>query len=368
MMRIAPYGLAEKRESLIYPKDDNEDVPDWYRSMVGPNKTWKVKKWLVDPEDPRYAECFSRFISEFGRRYDGHPNLESVDMAIVGAWGEGDAADLLSPKTRETLINAYTDNFKKTPLIALLTDEKTNVYINSQISAGWRVDCIGNLGLSASNAKDWYHRGDVWAHMYDTYPQNIYYCHVQDNWKKSPLSFEICSTFSTWLGKGFGREEVKYIIDQTLKWHISSFNAKSSSVPAEWKDLINDWLKKMGYRFVLRRFSYQGVIKQNGELAFKTWWENKGVAPCYKDFILAIRLKSDKAEEVLLTDANIKEWLPGDVIYDDAVYVPINFPAGLCDVQIALVDKVKHESAVKLAISGITKDGWYQLGKIKITE
>lgn len=368
MMRITPYGLAEKRGSLIYPKDDNEDVPGWYRNMVGPNKEWKVKKWLVEPEDPRYAECFGRFIQEFGSRYDGHPDLEAVDLAILGAWGEGEGSELLSQKIRETLINAYSDNFKKTPLIAMLMDEKTNIYTNSQISAGWRVDCIGDLGLSVPKAKDWYHRGEVWAHMYDSYPENIFYCQVQDNWKKSPLSFEICSTFMTWLDKGYGREEVKYIIDQTLKWHISSFNAKSSPVPAQWEDLINDWLKKMGYRFVLRRFSYPGVVKQNGKLWFKTWWENKGVAPCYKDFIPAIRLKSDKTEMVLITDTNIKKWLPGDIIYDDAVFISLDFPAGVYDIQIALVDRLKHEPRVKLAITGMEKDGWYQLGKIKVTE
>ena len=119
---------------------------------------------------------------------------------------------------------------------------------------------------------------------------------------------------------------------------------------------------------MLRRFSYPGDVKQNEKLAFKTWWENKGVAPCFKDVILAIRLKSDKAEKVLLTDANIKEWLPGDIIYDDDVFVPVDFPAGSYDLQIAMVDKAKHESAVKLAIQGIRKDGWYQLGKIKVTE
>ena len=36
-------------------------------------------------------------------RYDGSPNLESVDLAIVGAWGEGAGADLLTEPTREAV-------------------------------------------------------------------------------------------------------------------------------------------------------------------------------------------------------------------------------------------------------------------------
>ena len=94
---------------------------------------------------------------------------------------------------------------------------------------------------------------------------------------------------------------------------MSSFNAKSSPVPPEWKDLVDDWLKKMGYRFVLRRFSYPDEVNRNGKLHFKSWWENKGVAPCYKDFTLATAVEIRVRKCIVLpTDANIKEWLPGD--------------------------------------------------------
>jgi hypothetical protein len=44
--------------------------------------------------------------------------------------------------------------------------------------------------------------------------------------------------------------------DQALKWHVSSFNAKSSPVPPEWMPLGEDWLRKMGCRLVLRKLTY----------------------------------------------------------------------------------------------------------------
>jgi hypothetical protein len=159
---------------------------------------------------------------------------------------------------------------------------------------------------------------------------------------------------------------VKYIFDQALKWHISSFNAKSSPVPEEWEPLVNEWLKRMGYRYVLRKFAYRNVVGGNGKIAFQTWWENKGVAPVYKDFALAIRLKNDSQTVVMITDADIREWLPGDIVYNDAVFVPDRTPAGTYDIQIGIVDPVTQKPKVKLAIEGITVDGWYQLGKINI--
>jgi hypothetical protein len=355
LLRIAPYGTGDER-----------DVPAWYRKIVGPNKNWKfnseVNGWMVDAEDPRYAESFGGMIRALGERFDGHPDLEAVDISIVGAWGEGAGSELLSQTSREALINAYTDTFRKTPLIALLMDKKTNMYADSQIPVGWRVDCIGDLGFWASEQNGW-------SHMYDFYPREIINCNIQDDWKRSPLSFEICGTLQSWRDEQkYNREQVKYIFDQSLKWHLSSFNAKSSPVPAEWQDLVDEWLKKMGYRFVLRRFTYPEAVSQNERLPFTSWWENKGVAPCYKDFTLAIRLKTNSREFVFVTDANLKEWLPGDVVYDNSFFVPAGFPAGMCDVDVAVVDNTKHDPQIKLAIEGKLADGWYRLGKINITK
>jgi len=174
---------------------------------------------------------------------------------------------------------------------------------------------------------------------------------------------EACGVLQSWKRNGW---DVDYTIDQSLKWHISSFNAKSSAVPAEWWPQINRWLNKMGYRFVLRKFTYPASLKANDKLSFTSWWENKGVAPCYKRYPVAIRLSNEKRKEVLLTGADIRKWLPGDSLYDDAVFVPANMPEGEYELGIALLDPISGQPKVKLAIAGMGKDGWYNLGKIRI--
>jgi len=351
LLRIAPYGGG------------TEDVPGWYRSMVGGPDLWPGQaKWRVDANDPRYAEYFGRFITALGNRYDGHPNLEAVDLSIVGFWGEGAGSTMLTQETREALVNAYTDNFKKTPLIMLLTDAKTNKYGLSQSNVGWRVDCIGDIGFPV---KDKGNPG--WAHHYNYYPQGIINFGMEDAWKKAPVSLEICHVLKQWKDvRGFGVNDVNYVIDETLKWHISSFNAKSSGVPEEWKPLIDRWLKKMGYRFVLRSFSYPAFAAPNEKLSFKSWWDNRGVAPIYKKFLLAIRLTNEKRSEVLVTDVDITTWLPGDNLYDDAIFVPSDMPAGIYQLQIGIVDRQSHEPRVNLAIDGRNPEGWYPIGKIEI--
>ena len=178
---------------------------------------------------------------------------------------------------------------------------------------------------------------------------------------------EICGTFLSWQEvHKYDEEDVKYIFEQGLKWHMSTFNAKSSAVPEEWRPLVNDWLKKMGYRYVLRKLTFPDRVKPHGRIAFTTWWENKGVAPIYKDYKFAIRLRNSDVTQVLVTDANLLTWMPGDIIYDDQVFLPHDIPEGNYELEIAIVSPHTFQPAVKLAISGINEQGWYPMGGILV--
>ena len=354
LIRVAPYGT----------KLPETDVPDWFREMVGDTylNQSQVKHWQVDHEDPLYIKYFGDFIREMGKRYDGHPDLDAVDLSIIGAWGEGEYTKLLSATTMKALVDAYLESFRHTPLIMQLSDLKSNQYGLSKANVGWRVDCLGDLGF-------WAEEQDGFNHMYDKYPQDIINYGMQDAWKEAPVSLEVCGTIKGWKEKqGYGINEVRFIIDESLKWHISSFNNKSSGIPEEWWPEINRWLKKMGYRFVLRKFTYPEMVKANQRLYFTSWWDNKGVAPCYKDYPLALRLKNGEDSRLLITGADIREWLPGDNLYDNAVFIPPDISSGVYDLQIGIINPITSEPSIKLAIEGMEQDGWYTMGKIKITK
>jgi Domain of unknown function (DUF4832) len=269
----------------------------------------------------------------------------------LGAWGEGAGAERLSQPVREALVDSYLEAFKKTPVVIQPTDEKTNRYANSKAQVGWRVDCLGDMGEFSP----------TWNHMFDYYPHAIINFGLRDAWKMRPVTMEVCSVMQNWKDKGW---HIEYIIDQSLKWHISSLNAKSSAVPEEWRPQVERWLKRMGYRFVLRKFTYTAVVPQGGKLTFTSWWENKGVAPCYKLFPLALRLKNRARSAMFVTAADIRSWLPGDILYDDAVFVDL--PAGRYHLDIALVDPQSREPKVRLAIDGVQPDGWYRMGTVHL--
>jgi hypothetical protein len=363
-LRISPY-----KGRLI------DDVPVWFRELVGPQRKFKHIKWPVDPENPNYAYYFGNMIRALGERYDGHPNLENIDVSIVGWAGEGGGSGLLSDKTIKALLDPYIESFQKTPLIVLLSGKRVNEYITAKVNVGWRQDCLGDIGF-------WADEQNGWTHMYDYYPQVINEFDMQDAWKTGHVTFEICGVFQTWNSgslksrksngnnsseeQGFTKDQVQYIIDQSLKWHISSFNGKSSEVPKKWQPMVDQWLKKMGYRLVLRRFTCPKEVAVNSKMDVTTWWENKGVAPCYKKFILALKMKNDEQEVVITTKADITKWLPGDNVYNTSVFIPADLEPGIYDIQIALADPVTFQPKVRLAIEGRGEDGWYDLDQVKL--
>ncbi|MBL7714429.1 MAG: DUF4832 domain-containing protein [Bdellovibrionales bacterium] len=347
MIRLMPYGEI---------KNTKEDVPNWYREIGRepiqakyPNPAWRI-----DHTRPEYRDVYGRLIDEFAKNFDGNEGIEAVDISFVGPWGEGSGSDLLPEPIHQDLLNRYLNGFKKTHLIAQMADvlgPKTTV--EKAPTVGLRFDCVGDAGIFSK----------TWSHMLDLYPQAIIKSGMKNAWIERPVSLEACGVMDGW--KKF-KVDVDYMIDQTLKWHVSSFNAKSSNIPPEWKPKIKRWLNQMGYRLVLRKFTFPEESVLGEKIAYTSWWENKGVAPPYQNYPVALRLKNEKSEHTLILESDIRKWLPGDNLLDGSVSLPTDFPAGEFDIALGLVNPTNRSPAVRLAIHGRTSDGWYPLGKIRI--
>ena len=61
-------------------------------------------------------------------------------------------------------------------------------------------------------------------------------------------------------------------------------------LPTKWRGAVESFLKKMGYRFVLRQLTHPAKTQAGGVLCLKSMWENKGVAPPYRQYPRAFRL------------------------------------------------------------------------------
>jgi len=336
---------------------------------------------VPDLDDPVVLERHLDFIKRLGARYDGHPDIGHVDLGTVGWWGEWHMSSSKTGKmptmaNRKKIIDAYFAAFKKTQLLMLIGGGECLSYAVS-LGAGWRADCLGDMGGFSK----------TWCHMCDAYPKLIPAAGVQDAWKTAPVAWESCWEMRRWVKEGWS---LRYIFDYALDMHGSYLNNKSAPLP-EGENVraeIERFLRRLGYRLVLRQLVYPASISTGESLKMKMKWQNTGSAPCYRPYRLAYRLTSKAGgDKVLIGNVTVENWMPGHVdtfseefiknppelpagpVIDviDSVAVPADMPTGSYKLAIGIVGERTSEPVVQLGIKGRAPDGWYPLGEIEIT-
>ena len=337
VVRVQPYSLTV-------------DIPGWLRKKYPEDPEFPF--WRIDPNATDYAAYWARFVRAFAERYDGHPFISSVDMALCGAWGEGGGSEFVAEPKLDEIIRAYVEGFRKTPLQCLLHDEVSVAAIRKyRRNIGFRVDCLGDMGG--------FHGMKVWSHMQDYYPMNIENFDMHDAWKKGPVLFEACWHMNDWFLSGW---DIGYIIEESLKWHISSYQSKQTTVPEPWKDAVAGWVRKMGYRFELRR-AKAGTEK--GNLRLELLWCNTGAAPCYNAWPVVVRLRNASGSQEWTLDEDIRDWLPDEDRILKAE-LPVRLPAGEYELSVGIDTGVPELGRLNLAIDGRDESGMYLLGSVTV--
>jgi hypothetical protein len=155
--------------------------------------------------------------------------------------------------------------------------------------------------------------------------------------------------------------------DQALAWGASSYHAKSQPIPDAQVAPMQRFLKRCGYRFVLRSLQYPRTASRGGSFELRMRWENLGVAPPYRPYVLAVRLQQGDRALVLDTDAKLTNWLPGKHDVDARLQLPRELAAGDYELALGILDSHYREPEVRLAIEGRRADGWYPLGRLGVT-
>lgn len=341
----------------LMPYDQKHPLPEWYqrsgarRANQASDKDGKI--WQPDFTDPLYLKYWGGLVAAAGERYDGHPDLDSVDISSVGYWGEGWSDYMPAFEVQKTLVDIWLEAFKHTPLLMNFDEEKALAY-GTEHGAGWRLDCWGDMRSTT---------GAHWCHMLDFYPQQIVRAGIQDVWQRSPVSLETCWVPGGWKERSW---DLDYILAQALRWHVSSVNIKSSAIPPEWKKSFDDFQKRMGYRFILRRLEYPNVVLAGTMQPVHMWWLNAGVAPVYLPYDLAMEIRNDSGSAEIRLPVDVRKWLPGDALFDGTVYIPESLKPGSYRLRVALLDLRTGRPAIKLAIEGLQPDGWYDLAPIEV--
>lgn len=359
--------------------------PQWLKQVGGKELLADYGKdtlvLIPDMDDPIVLNRHLDFIKRLGERYDGHPDLDHLDLGSIGWWGEWHLSrskncKLPTMENRMKVVNAYLAAFKKTPLVMLLNGQECTTYA-IQHGAGWRIDSLGDLGSFSS----------TWNHMQNAYPDWIKNTKAQEAWKTGPIAYEPPNDVSEFVEKGW---PLRWIFNYGLACHGSYFNGKSGKLPADarFREEIERFLRRLGYRLILTEIQHPAEVRAGAKFEMAMKWQNVGSAPCYQPYRLAYRLTNENGYRQVFAGAiTVNHWLPGSIELftaeffkepkdlpagdinhvRDEIYLPKDMGPGSYQLSVGVVESASSKPVVRLGIKGRAEDGWYPLSRLIVT-
>ncbi|OGV67718.1 MAG: hypothetical protein A3K19_10795 [Lentisphaerae bacterium RIFOXYB12_FULL_65_16] len=335
---------------------------------------------IPDFDDPATLSKHLDFIQRLGQLYDGNPDIDHIDIGSLGWWGEWHLSGCKTYKMptlehQQQVVDAYLAAFPRTPLIMLIGGGKSLSYA-TQRGAGWRADCLGDMGGFSK----------TWCHMCQGYPTWFREANLGDAWKTAPVAYESCWDARKWVEEGWS---LRHIFNYALATHASYLNNKSAPLPPgdAVKPEIERFLRRFGYRLVLRELSHPSTVQLGAPLQLAMKWQNVGSAPCYRPYRVAYRFSNAAGwNAVCVGGVTVNRWLPGsvelfaesflaaapdlppgDVVpVTDTVTLPADTPPGECQLAVGVVAESAETPVVRLGIKGRDSDGWYPLSTVRV--
>ncbi len=320
---------------------ETDDVPDWLKEKIECPARPVGMRVKDCPKDPKFLDYFGRAVRAFGERFDCDPTLAFVDISLPGSWGEGSHIDLFTQEQLKNFVDNYTNVFKNTVLIGQTCAGWLLRYLNESVPVGWRADCIGQP-----------------KQTYELVPNRLK--DIPEVWQKGHISMEAYWWLGEWQRKGW---ELDKIIETTLGWHISTFNAKSLPIPFEWTEKIDEWIAKMGYHFQIESFSEPETANAGESFQTELVINNVGVAPAYHKLPLTIRFNGVETF-AFETGIDVREWLPGKTAVKLCVKLPETLKNGKYKIELCLGGG-KYPQAY-FASDAAEENGWYTVGETEV--
>jgi len=337
---------------------------------------------VPDLDDPAILDRHLDFIRRLGNRYDGHPDIDHIDLGTVGWWGEWHMSGAVNAKmpaaeNQKKIVDTYLAAFKKTPLLMLIGGGPMLKHATKH-GTGWRADCLGDMGGFSK----------TWCHMRMAYPKMLPDANATEVWKTSPVAWETCWDMRKWVDEGWS---LRFIFNYALALHGSCINNKSAPLPQgeNVRSEIERFLRRLGYRLVLRELKHPIEAKPGSTIELGMKWQNVGSAPCYHPYRLVYRLAREGDGESVLAVGKItvNRWLPGSIrLFDeeffkapkdlppgdvvdvaDRITLPKDMASGVYVLSLAVVGQQTTTPVVRLGIKGREKDGWYPLSRIQVS-
>ncbi|HOS92021.1 MAG TPA: DUF4832 domain-containing protein, partial [Armatimonadota bacterium] len=325
-----------------------EDAGARFFPFADPNSPQRQPGW----DDPVFLSKLDAFLAAFAARYDADPNVAWIDIGSLGVWGEGHAGwSSTGPIPLEVYqkhIDLHYKHFRNALLVVNDDFGHEAVRYACGLGAGLRDDSI------CVNAEHPYFHQD----MADWF------------WRSRPVIVET---------EHYGPSLERGAWDSgTVERSVEDYHASWVSIH-HWPDeflakerpLVERLANRMGYWLFVPEARMPAVLSPGVPFTVSVRWENRGVAPLYTNYAVALGLK-DAAGRVVWSGADERWDLrfigPGESL--ETVHshpFPEGLEAGTYTLCLGLSPHDEPNTpAVALAMAGRDADRWHPLGPIEL--
>jgi len=337
-------------------------TPDWVRRAGAKGYSFGDggRNWEPDYGDPVFLAKLENFLKVFAERYDDQPYISYIDIGSVGIWGEwhSPTQKKFPAEMLRKHIDLHAAYFKQSQLIMQYgASDAAALYALKKANAGLRSDSIGVRSYFIEFGGYW--KIELFDKFWRTRPTVVEPEHYR-NWRNDKVnSWQNGST-----------------IANALKEHHATW-LTVHHWPREWlndgnAELARQLANQIGYWFFLKTVVYPKTVKAGDEILVQMNWENRGVAPIYKNYPVAISFKSvETGKEVFRIphpSSDSRRWMPGKTTVNNLAWmIPDDAPKGEYILRFGLVESVDDPTAkIRLGVKGVEDDLFYKTGLIRV--
>lgn len=317
-----------------------KDIPDFLKDLPTTDGN-------LPYDNPRVVTAFVNFIKAFGQKYDGDPRIGFITMGLVGKWGEwhtwpyegGDNGNpnlMPSDSTCETVIKAYDNAFKITPLEIRYPRVAGGRLLATLDRIGWHDDSfcyresdplLNNQVLSMTLPQSMGGKTDALVTLELKYG-------VENRWLTASVGGEVRPEIQGMFVDAASQTKDDPVTDIEVA-HATWMMCNQASWPAS-DTAAMDVLRKFGYNFVVRSAYFNSTAGNSMKVGVCI--ENTGVAPFYYGpeqwpVILGLKNGADSVVATWTTTWDLRDIKPSKVralpdwnIPDNPQYLDLSEP------------------------------------------
>ena len=336
--------------------------------------------WRPDYADPIFLEQLERFHIAFAERYDAQPWLRYVDIGSYGQWGEGhnygctDTPENWPVEVLQEHVHLHQRCYRKATLI--VPDEfpaqrqdgrgpEFTQWILSQ-GIGVRDDSIGVPFHVRRFPTDSLSHPLVWENAWRSQPTIIELQHYR--------SMRDPNRDNTWRGANGSELGAGYVLAAVRKMRATyiGYHGDATLWLGDNPALTNTLTNMVGYWFFLQSVTLPETIPAGQAFPLQLTWLNRGVAPAYRRFDLAIRWRNLQTGAIVheqhLADSDCTRWMPDEPRMEAAKVIAPQ-TSGKYTLELSLTDRTAGaDRPVLLALKAEarTQNAFYRIAAAEI--